>query len=144
MCVLRGHLAEFGIIAARGPGGVSAAITALHEAQDVLPALARQELHSPIDQMRGADEAIIEAEKRIMAWHRASEASRRLATIPGIGPITASAIAAAVPDATLFQSGRQFAAWLGLTPRAPRHRTTNAPARPTSSAPSARHEEPAP
>ena len=53
-----------------------------------------------------------------MAWHRASNASRRLATIPGIGPITASAIAAAVPDATLFQSGRQFAAWLGLTPRA--------------------------
>jgi transposase len=52
-----------------------------------------------------------------MAWHRASEASQRLAAIPGIGPITASAIVAAVPDATLFRSGRQFAAWLGLTPR---------------------------
>ena len=57
-------------------------------------------------------------EKRILAQHRADAASRRLATIPGIGPITASAIAAAVPDATLFKSGRQFAAWLGLTPRA--------------------------
>lgn len=56
-------------------------------------------------------------EAQILAWHRADAASRRLATIPGIGPITASAIAAAVPDASLFRSGRQFAAWLGLTPR---------------------------
>jgi transposase len=68
--------------------------------------------------MRAVGAAITAAEKRIMAWHRASEASQRLATIPGIGPITASAIAATVPDATLFRSGRQFAAWLGLTPRA--------------------------
>ena len=114
---LRGHLAEFGIVAARGPGGVSAAITALHEAQDGLPDLARQVLHGLIDQMRALAVEIAKAEKRILAWHRASEASRRLAAIPGIGPITASAIAAAVPDATLFRSGRQFAAWLGLTPR---------------------------
>jgi transposase len=115
---LRGHLAEFGIIATRGPGGVSAAITALHDAQDGLPDLARQVLHGLIDQMRTVGAAITAAEKRIMAWHRASKASQRLATIPGIGPITASAIAATVPDATLFRSGRQFAAWLGLTPRA--------------------------
>lgn len=54
---------------------------------------------------------------QILVWHRADDTSRRLATIPGIGPITASAIAAAVPDASLFRSGRQFAAWLGLTPR---------------------------
>ena len=53
-----------------------------------------------------------------MTWHRDNDVSRRLATIPGIGPITASAIAATVPDASLFRSGRQFAAWLGLTPRA--------------------------
>jgi transposase len=115
---LRGHLAEFGIVAARGPGGVTAAITALHEAQDGLPALARQVLHGLIAQMRLIGAEITKAEKQIMAWHRASAASQRLATIPGIGPITASAIAAAVPDATLFRSGRQFAAWLGLTPRA--------------------------
>lgn len=56
-------------------------------------------------------------EAQIVAWHRANETSRRLATIPGIDPITASAIAAAVPDASLFRSGCQFAAWLGLTPR---------------------------
>ena len=115
---LRGHLAEFGIVAARGPGGVTAAIIALHEAQDRLPELARVALHGLIDQLRIVRGEIARVEKRIVAWHRASNASRRLATIPGIGPITASAIAAAVPDATLFQSGRQFAAWLGLTPRA--------------------------
>ncbi len=115
---LRGHLAEFGIVAARGPGGVTAAIVALHEAQDSLPELARVALHGLIDQLRLVRGEIAKIEKRILARHRASDDSRRLATIPGIGPITASAIAAAVPDATLFQSGRQFAAWLGLTPRA--------------------------
>jgi transposase len=60
---------------------------------------------------------IRKAEADILAWHKAHEASRRLATIPGVGPITASAIAATVPDARLFRSGRQFAAWLGLTPQ---------------------------
>ena len=114
---LRGHLAEFGIIAARGPGGVTAAIAALHEAQDGLPMLARVALHDLVDQLRIVRDEVVKVEKRIVAHHRADDASRRLATIPGIGPITASAIAAAVPDATLFKSGRQFAAWLGLTPR---------------------------
>jgi transposase len=114
---LRGYLAEFGIIAARGPGGVSAAIAALHEGQDRLPELARQVLHGVIEQMRVIGTEIAKAEQRIMVWHRASQASQPLASIPGIGPITASAIAAAVPEATLFRSGRQFAAWLGLTPR---------------------------
>ena len=114
---LRGHLAEFGIIAARGPGGVTAAIVALHETQDSLPVLARVALHGLVDQLRIVRDELVKVEKRIVAQHRANDASRRLATIPGIGPITASAIAAAVPDATLFKSGRQFAAWLGLTPR---------------------------
>jgi transposase len=53
-----------------------------------------------------------------MQWHRRDATSRRLVTIPAIGPVTASAISASVPDASLFRSGRQFAAWLGLTPRA--------------------------
>ena len=51
------------------------------------------------------------------SWHRANEVSRRLATIPGIGVITATAITALVSDATAFRSARQFAAWIGLTPR---------------------------
>jgi transposase len=115
---LRGHLAEFGIIAARGPGGVKAAIEALHEAQERLPEAARVALHGLVDQLRQLGTTIEQLEARIVAWHRTSDVSRRLATIPGIGPITASAIAAAVPDGSLFRSGRQFAAWLGLTPKA--------------------------
>lgn len=66
--------------------------------------------------MRSLASEIDRLETQILAWHRADDTHRRLATIPGIGPITASAIAAAVPDASLFRSGRQFA-WLGLTPR---------------------------
>jgi transposase len=76
--------------------------------------LARVALHGLVDQLRIVRDEVVKVEKRILAHHRADDASRRLATIPGIGPITASAIAAAVPDATLFKSGRQFAAWLGL------------------------------
>jgi transposase len=114
---LRGPLTEFGIIAARGPGGVDTLIAALHAEQDTLPELARQVLQGVVDQRRGVAAGIATADKRIMAWHRDNEASRRPAGIPGIGPITASAIAATVPDASLFRSGRQFAAWLGLTPR---------------------------
>src|SRR4051812_6604701 len=78
---LRGYLAEFGIIAARGPGGVSAAIAALHEGQDRLPELARQVLHGVIEQMRVIGTEIAKAEQRIMVWHRASQASQPLASI---------------------------------------------------------------
>lgn len=115
---LRGHLAEFGIVTARGPAGVKAAIVELHAMQDSLPPLARMALRRLIDQLERIGIEISKAEKEIVEWCRQNDASRRLATIPGIGPITASAIAAAVPDASLFRSGRQFAAWLGLTPRA--------------------------
>jgi transposase len=66
-------------------------------------------LHGLFDQLRAVRGEIARVEKRIVAWHRASDASHRLATIPSIGPITASAIAAAVPDVTLYQSGRKFA-----------------------------------
>lgn len=115
---LRGHLAEFGIIAAKGPAGVKAVIEALHAAKDQLPEPARLALHGIADQLRLLGAEIERLETRIVEWHRSNDVSRRLATIPGIGPITASAIAAAVPDGSLFSSGRQFAAWLGLTPKA--------------------------
>jgi len=103
---LRGHLAEFGIVAAKGPGGVKAVTEALHEAQDRLPELARLALHGIVEQLRQLEAEIERLEKHILSWHRANDVSRRLATIPGIGPITASAIAAAVPDGTMFRSGR--------------------------------------
>jgi transposase len=69
------------------------------------------------DQLRDVAARVAVVEGELMAWHRASEVSRRLATIPGVGPITASAIVATVGDATQFKSGRQFAAWLGLVPQ---------------------------
>jgi transposase len=112
---LRAHLAEYGIVS--GVGGVGSAIKALHEDQAALPMLARFALHGLVAQLRSIEVEIEKIEAEILKWHRTNEASRRLATIPGIGPITASAIAASVPDASLFRSGRQFAAWLGLTPK---------------------------
>ncbi|WP_421838717.1 IS110 family transposase [Novosphingobium sp.] len=115
---LRGHLAEYGIVTGLGAGGVVASLKALHEEQGRLPAYARSALHGIAAQLRALASEIDRLEAQILDWHRNDETSRRLATIPGIGPITASAIAAAVPDASLFRSGRQFAAWLGLTPRA--------------------------
>jgi transposase len=110
---LRGHLAEYGIVTPVGAGGVTASLKALHDEQSRLPAHARSALHGIAAQLRALSSEIDRLETQILAW----QTSRRLATIPGIGPITASAIAAAVPDASLFRSGRQFAAWLGLTPR---------------------------
>lgn len=115
---IRAHLAEYGIVASTGPAGVAAVLAALHEQQDQVPALARLALHDLAEQFRALSGEIGRLEGQILAWHRASQVSRRLATIPGVGPITASAIAASVPNASLFRSSRQFAAWLGLTPRA--------------------------
>ena len=114
---LRGHLAEFGVVTARGPAGVKAAIVELHAMQDTPPPLARAAFRQLVDRMEALGAEIRQAEREIVAWCRQDDAGRRLATIPGIGPITASAIAAAAPDPSLFRSGRQFAAWLGLTPR---------------------------
>ena len=115
---LRAHLSEYGIVTSKGPGGVTALMKLLHEGQETLPVHAWSALHGIGSQLRSLASEVDRLEAQILAWHRADDTSRRLATIPGIGPITASAIAAAVPDASLFRSGRQFAAWLGLTPRA--------------------------
>ena len=75
-------------------------------------------LHKTREQLRELRLQIEKLETHLHTWHRKDETSRRLAKVPGIGPITASAIVAAVPDASIFRSGRQFAAWLGLTPKA--------------------------
>ncbi len=115
---LRAHLSEYGIVTSKGAGGVTALMKLLQEGQDImLPVHARSALHGIGAQLRSLASEVDRLEAQILAWHRADDTSRRLTTIPGIGPITASAIAAAVPDASLFGSGRQFAAWLGLTPR---------------------------
>lgn len=112
---LRAHLAEFGIVAAKGRGTVKDLIDGLDAA--AIPDLACVALRQIADQIDTADGHIDALETQIVAWHKTNEASRNLATIPGIGPVTASALAASVPDPSAFDSGRKLAAWLGLVPR---------------------------
>jgi transposase len=115
---VRCHFAEFGIIAPQGIRRVGElAVLLIDEDATTLPPLARQALRVLLAQLHALDEQIASLEAAIVASHRDNEASRRLASIPGVGPITASAIVASVADAHQFRSARHFAAWLGLTPR---------------------------
>jgi transposase len=115
---LRGHCGEFGIVVAQGASKVAELIAMIEDRQDErLPALAREALGSLVGQLRMVQAQIVGLEKKLMAWHRANEASRRLATIPGVGVITATALVATIGYASQFHSGRQLAAWLGLVPR---------------------------
>jgi len=115
---LRAHMAELGIVAAQGPSRVADLVAIIEDdADETIPRLAKAALRPMVAQLRACETSARELEGEIRAWHRDNEASRRLATIPGLGEITASAIAATVPDASFFRSGREFAAWLGLTPR---------------------------
>lgn len=115
---VRGLLGEFGLVAAKGTARLDELRRRLAAAspEDVPTAarLAIEALFEHVDDLRTRSEAI---EAEIFAWHQASEASKRLAAVPGIGPLTASALVAAVGDARQFRSARHFAAWLGLTPR---------------------------
>jgi transposase len=114
---MRAHLAELGLIAARGREGLQTLIGVVRDSTSGLPDLARRALQIILDQLAAVGQQIGEIERHIHAQHRASEASRRLETIPGIGVMGATAIAATVPDPTVFKSGREFAAWIGLVPR---------------------------
>lgn len=113
---IRGHAAEFGVVAAKGPDKMEALLARL-AADETLPALARE-----LFALQGLEYARLvrqlkAVEVRLMAWHRQSAESRRLAQIPGVGPIGATMLALKVPAPEQFRSGRHFAAWLGLTPK---------------------------
>jgi transposase len=112
---IRGHLAEFGLIQAQGVPNVARLLNDMRECS-VIPEDACAVIELLAEQLGGLDAQIRRIEARITAWHRASGVSQRLATIPGIGPIIATAITAAVADPAAFRNGREFAAWLGLTP----------------------------
>jgi transposase len=115
---LRAHLAEFGVIAPLGLRNVACLIIVVRDESDArLPALARQVLRVLAEQIEQVEAAVAALEKQLMAWHKNNPVSQRLASIPGIGPIIATAIAATVVEASGFRSGREFAAWLGLVPR---------------------------
>ena len=115
---LRGHLAEFGIVAAQGDAGLKELLAIVADDQDErLPSDARACVIVLATQLEAAQTMLRSLDQRIMKQHRANEASRRLETIPGIGIIGASAIAATVSDPMVFRSGRDFAAWIRLLPR---------------------------
>jgi len=115
---LRGHLAEFGLIAAQGLHNVAGLIAIVRDDKDRrVPDIARQVLGILADQIETLSRRIAAIEAQILAWHKNNPTSQRLATIPSIGPIIATAIVATVADSGEFRSGREFAAWLGLVPR---------------------------
>jgi len=115
---LRAHLAELGIVAAKGDNGVKELLSIVADEKDSrLPIDARASVIVLAAQLQALQTLIGSIEKRIKTQHRSNEASQRLETIPGIGVIGASAIASTVADPTVFRSGRDFAAWIGLVPR---------------------------
>ena len=115
---IRGFLAEFGVVA---PVGVQRLkrewLTLRQQYHDAVPALAWEEIDAHYEQLLDQHQQILAYDRKINAFVREDEQAERLTRIQGIGPITASAIVATVGNATLFRNGRQFAAWLGLTPR---------------------------
>ncbi len=115
---LRAHLAEFGIVAPQGAGKVSQLTAVVADPEDTrIPGLARQVLQNLVDQLRDTERRVEEFDARLAEQAREDEICQRLTTIPGIGPITATALVATIGDATVFESGRHLAAWLGLVPR---------------------------
>jgi transposase len=114
---LRAHMAEFGFTAPQGPCHVDRPVAAIEEENSALPELARSILRLIVAQLNDTQAKVRQLEAKLAQWHRNSRVSKLLATIPGVGIMGASAIAATVCDPNLFRSGREFAAWLGMTPR---------------------------
>ena len=115
---LRGLLTEYGEVMPKGRAGISRAIAAaLERVAERLPAIIVETLREQWGRVVQLDREIGEIEGRIKLWHRSSRASQRVAEIPGVGVLTATAVVSAMGDPAAFRSGREFAAWLGLVPR---------------------------
>ena len=115
---IRGLLSEYGMVIPKGIHHIATCVTdILEDDENELPGAFRQLLQRLGEHLKELDRQVAELEVQIQSWHRENELSRKLAEIPGIGPITASALVATVGDAKNFENGRQFAAWLGLVPR---------------------------
>lgn len=115
---IRGLLGEFGLIVPQGIGYIASRVPELIEDAAIeLPGSFRVLVQRLLDHLKDLGRQVEELETQIQAWHRASDLSSKLAQVPGIGPITASALVASIGDANNFESGRQLAAWLGLVPR---------------------------
>jgi len=115
---IRGLLGEYGLVVPRGVAYIAQRVPALIEdAENELPGSFRLLIQRLLEHLKVLQQQVDEIEAQIKAWHRASEASQRLEKVPGIGPLTATALVASVGDAKNFDNGRQFAAWLGVVPR---------------------------
>ncbi len=115
---IRSLLAEFGWVIPKGITHIPKQVPLiLTEADNELPGLFRQLIDGLLNHFRELHCQIVELEAKIKAWHRDSPASRKLAEMPGIGPLGATALVASIGDAKAFKIGRQLAAWLGLVPR---------------------------
>ena len=115
---LRGLLAEYGEVMPQGRAGIVRGIAAaLERVSERLPAMVVETLREQWARVIRLDEEIGEMERRLALWHRNNAASRRIAAIPGVGVLSATAAVAAMGDPGAFKSGREFAAWLGLVPR---------------------------
>lgn len=118
---IRSHLAEFGLVTGLGLAKTAALVAEVLKAGEdecPIPEVARTVVRCLTQQVGLLDKQIRRLDVELLAWHRSNAASKLLASIPGVGIVTATAIAATVPDPAYFESGRAFAAWLGLTPRA--------------------------
>jgi transposase len=115
---IRGLLGEYGIIIPQGIGHLTKRLPAiLEDGENELPGVFRRLLARLGEHLKELDRQVGELEAQIQDWHREDAASRKLAQIPGIGPLTASALVATIGDANSFKNARQLAAWLGLVPR---------------------------
>src|SRR5215831_16888798 len=115
---IRAYLAEFGVVAPVGRRGVEHLLEVVADTADRrLPEVARACLAALGSQLRALKAQILEFDRRIIAWHRSSAASKRLDAIPGVGPALATALVASIADAKSFRSGRDFSAWVGLVPK---------------------------
>jgi len=113
---IRGLLSEFGTVIPQGIANITKHLPEMMEKSD-LPSRFRDLLQRLCDHLKDIDKQVDEMDEKIQQWHRSSETSRKLAEIPGIGPITATALVASIGNAKNFVNGRQLAAWLGLVPR---------------------------
>ena len=113
---IRGYAAEFGFTAARGMAHIDPLLDRI-QANENVPVLARELFAAQAEEYAQLQAQIAEVDAKLMAWHKADECSRRLAKIPGVGPIGAALLMMKTPAPEMFRSGRQFAAWIGLTPK---------------------------
>jgi transposase len=115
---IRGHMAEYGLVAPVGRNGLQRLIAILGNPDDErVPAVARASLAPLVRQFGLVNDQVLENDRRVRASARSTELGSRLMEVPGVGPVLASAMVATVPDPTAFKSGRALAAWIGLVPR---------------------------